>query len=88
MNRYIIESKHTEAECHHILEQFVYFGFIYNFDWGCQDGVHSGWAIVPAENEQEALLAVPASLRSSAQAVRLNKFTPEMIQASHEAPGA
>jgi hypothetical protein len=56
MNRYLVESVHTQKECHHVVEQFVYYGYIMHFDWGCQAGVHSSWAIVEAENEHEALL--------------------------------
>jgi hypothetical protein len=83
MNRYLVESNHSEEECHHVVEQFVYYGYIMHFDWGCQAGVHSSWAIVEAGDEREALLSVPAFMRSKARAVKLNKFTPEMIQVSH-----
>jgi hypothetical protein len=83
MNRYLIESAHIDKDCHHALEQFMFHGYIINFDWGCADGVHSGWAIIEAVNESEALLSVPPHLRPKARAIRLNKFTPEMIQASH-----
>jgi hypothetical protein len=83
MNRYLVESKHTDEDCHHVIEQFYYYGYIYHFDWGCADDVHSGWAIVEAKDETEALLSVPAPMRSEARAIRLSKFTPEMLQASH-----
>ena len=88
MNRYLIESPHSAEECHHVVEQFINYGYIMNFDWGCECGVHSSWAIVEAENEAEALLTVPSLLRSQARAVRLNKFTPEELQAGHEHPGS
>jgi hypothetical protein len=84
MNRYLIESTHLDKDCHHVVEQFMYYGFINNFDWGCEAGVHSSWAIVEAANESEALLTIPSMLRSKARAIRLSKFTPEMVQAHHE----
>jgi hypothetical protein len=83
MNRYLVESEHTDEDCHHVVEQFVFFGYIMHFDWGCNAGVHSCWAIVEAHNEQEALLSVPAMLRGKARAIQLNKFTPDMMQDAH-----
>lgn len=83
MNRYLVESEHTDEDCHHVLEQFVFHGFINNYDWGCDGGVHSCWAIVEAESESEALLSVPPFLRAKAHSVKLTKFTPAMIEASH-----
>jgi hypothetical protein len=88
MNRYLIESSHTEKDCHRVVEQFINYGYIINFDWGCECGVHSSWAIVEAENESDALLTVPSLLRSKARAIRLNKFTPEVLQAHHERSGS
>lgn len=84
MNRYLIESTHTVKDCHKAVEEFIYHGYIINFDWGCEVGVHSGWAIVEGEDESEALLSVPSRLRSQARAIRLCKFSPEKIQASHD----
>ena len=83
MNRYLVETTHTDEDCKHVVEQFIYHGFIYNYDWGCKGGVHCGWAIVEADSEAEALLSVPPILRSKARSVILVKFTPEMLQASH-----
>jgi hypothetical protein len=84
MNRYLIESVHTSEECHHAVEQFIYYGHIINFEWGCEAGVHSAWAIVEGETESEALMTVPSLLRSKAKAIRLNRFTPERIKAYHK----
>ena len=84
MQRYLIESDHTAEDCHHVVEQFIIHGHIMNFDWGCQVGVHTGWAIVEAENESQARLTVPSRLRPKARAIRLCKFTPQTIEAQHE----
>jgi len=84
MNRYLVESTHTAEDCHHAIEQFIFYGHIRNFDWGCEDGVHSSWAILEAEDESQALLSVPPHLRSKAHAIRLSKFTPEKAQQVHE----
>ncbi len=66
------------------MEQFVYHGYIMNFEWGCEEGIHTGWTILEAENEYQALLSVPAQLRAKARAIRITKYTPEKIQAFHE----
>ena len=83
MNRYLVESTHTVEDCHHVVEQFIIHGHIMNFDWGCEAGVHAGWAMLEAENESQALLSVPARLRSKARAIRLVKFTPATIESDH-----
>jgi hypothetical protein len=83
MERYLVESTHTAEDCQHVVEAFIIYGHIMNFDWGCQVGVHSGWAIVEAENESMARLSVPARLRSGARAIRLCKFTPQTIETQH-----
>jgi hypothetical protein len=84
MDRYLVESQHTAEDCHHVIEQFVIHGHIFHFDWGCKAGVHTGWAILEAENESEALLSVPPRLRSKGRAIRLNKFTPDSIEEYHK----
>ena len=83
MERFLVESSHSAEECHHVVEQFIFHGHIRNFDWGCLAGVHTGWAIIEAENEEQASLIVPPRLRAQARAVRLSKFTPESMQAEH-----
>ena len=84
MDRYIVETNHDREDCLHILDQFVAYGHITHFEWGCESGVCTGWAIVEAENESEAMLSVPALLRPKSRAVKLSRFTPELIQHFHE----
>jgi hypothetical protein len=84
MDRYLVESNHTEKDCQHVVEQFIIHGHIHNFDWGCKAGVHTGWAIVEAENDAQALMTVPSRLRSNARAILLCKFTPESIETQHK----
>ena len=59
MERYLVESHHTEEDCHHVVEQFIFHGLINNIDWGCEDGVHVGWAIVDVENKDLAMVMIP-----------------------------
>jgi hypothetical protein len=56
MNRYLIETTHTKEDCLHTLDLILAHGFITHYDWGCEDGLHTGWAIVEADSREEALL--------------------------------
>ncbi len=84
MDRYLIETPHTAEDCHRLVGQIYASGFLYHFDWGCKAGVHSGWAIIEAENEAQARLAVPSMMRKQARVVRLNKFTGNPAEAHPE----
>jgi hypothetical protein len=88
VNRYLVESKHSAEDCHHVIEQFIYHGHVMNFNWGCESGEHAGWAMLESENEAEALMTVPPHLRSKARAIRLTRFTPDKFQHIHEGPGS
>jgi hypothetical protein len=83
MDRYIIESPHSAHDCKHVMEQVINMGYITHYDWGCESGIHTGWVIIEAENEEEALLSVPVFIRHDAQVVRLNKFSPEKFEKMH-----
>ena len=74
MERYIIETPHTEQDCKLLIDQIYAMGYLYHFDWGCKAGVHSGWAIIEADNEADARLAVPPMVRNKAKVIQLNKF--------------
>ena len=84
MNKYLVETTHNREDCLHILDQFVAYGHITHFEWGCESGICSGWAFIDAESEEQALYSVPALLREKAKVVKLSKFTPEKIQEFHE----
>jgi len=83
MNRYMIETPHSERKCSLLLEEVSAMGYLHNFDWGCEVGVHVGWAIIEAESEEQALLVVPSLARDMARAIRLIKYSPEMARDMH-----
>lgn len=84
MDRYLIESPHELKDCARLLQQIKAMGYLYHFDWGCKAGVHIGWAIIEAESEAQARLAVPPLVRLHARIIKLNKFHPEEVDALHE----
>jgi len=80
MDRYLIETPHTCPECLVLIKQINAQGYLWNFDWGYKAGVHSGWAIIQAEDETQARLAVPPLVRSRARIIKLNKFDATTIE--------
>lgn len=80
MERFLIETPHTAKDCHLLVGQVYAMGYLYHFEWGCPDGVHSGWAIIEAEDEAQARLAVPPIVRNKARVVRLSKFSGDPSQ--------
>ncbi|OGO31557.1 MAG: hypothetical protein A2136_10915 [Chloroflexi bacterium RBG_16_54_11] len=74
MNRYLIETPHTAQDCQQIIDLVYAMGYLSHFEWGCLSGDHTGWAIIEAENEAQARLAVPSLIRRKARVVKLTKF--------------
>jgi hypothetical protein len=85
MQRYLIETPHSAQDCKMLIDQVYAMGYLYHFDWGCKVGVHSGWAIIEAENEADARLAVPAIVRNKARVIQVNKFNrdPALFPVTH-----
>jgi hypothetical protein len=88
MQRYLVETPHSAQDCKLLIDQIYAMGYLYHFDWGCKVGVHSGWAIIEAENEAEARLSVPPLVRNKARVIQLNKFDgdPTLFQSPHTNP--
>ncbi len=85
MERFLVISPHTDADCKDTIQQVLFAGYITHFDWGCRDGDHTGWVVIDAENAKEALMVVPAKQRHTARAVRLTKFSAADIEKMHQA---
>ena len=85
MDRYIIESPHTKEECLRALDEVLAEGpaVLNKFDWGCQAGDHTGYAVVDAENETNVLKLIPTFLRNKTSIIKVGKFTPEQIRSFH-----
>lgn len=74
LNRYLIETPHSAQDCKALVDQIIAMGYLNHFEWGCLAGIHSGWAIIEAESEEQARLAVPSFVRRKARVVKLNRF--------------
>ena len=84
MQRFLIETPHDELNCKLLLSQVESMGYLHSFDWGCDAGVHSGWAIIEAESEAEARLAVPYLVRNTARVIPIIKYTPDQARKLHD----
>jgi hypothetical protein len=86
MSRYLIISPHTQEECLDALDKISAEGAstLNKFDFGCKAGDHTGYAIVMASNEEDALKIVPENIRDKAKAIKLTKFTAKDIQMAHQ----
>lgn len=82
MNRYLIESPHTDENCEAVVQNIHAAGYLHFFEWGCKDGVHSAWAILEAESREHARQIVPWQVRDTARIVKLVKF--ELADPEHE----
>lgn len=83
MDRYLIETPHTAEECQRLIKQVHAMGYLQNFDWGCEVGVHCGWAVVEAESEAIAEQAVPLMVRPRARVIRVVKYGPGKASETH-----
>jgi len=86
MEKYFVESKHTSEECLRALDEVLAKGsdVLARIEWGCMAGDHTGYSIVEARSESDAMQIVPTFLRSKARAVKLNRFTPDQIRSFHQ----
>jgi hypothetical protein len=74
MERFIIESPHPVGICEQAIKDINAAGYLHHFEWGCKDDDHTAWAIVEAENIEDARQIIPWYLRETARIVRLVKF--------------
>ena len=83
MERYMVETPHTKENCLSLIDEVHAQGYLSNFDWGCRAGVHTGWIVVEAEDEEQARMAVPPLVRKTAKVIRLNKFDAGEVNVLH-----
>jgi len=82
MNRYIVESPHLAEDCSRAVKDIHAAGYLNQFEWGCDENEHTGWAIVEAESLEEVKQMVPWYLREKARIVKLVKY--EIADETHE----
>jgi len=85
-SRYLIMASHTTEGCLKAMDEVSALGpkALAKFDWGCMAGDHTAYAIVEAASESAARDLLPASERSKAKVVKVEKLTVEQIKSFHE----
>ena len=83
--QYLIEVPHTAAQCLAALDETKAMGAdkLNQWSWGCAFGDHTGYLLVNAASEAEALAFVPSDERPLAKAMPLTKFTVQQIESFH-----
>ena len=83
-DKYMVEFRHTPEECLNLLDKIKDKDskLLTKIEWGCMAGDHTGYMVVNAENEQEALKGIPSDF--NAKAYKLAKFTPKQIEELHK----
>ena len=84
MPRFLIECHHSDEHegCVRALEAIMQLGshLITNADWGCEDGVHTGWLIADLDSREEALQIVPPQYRADTRVILLRKWSRAEIE--------
>jgi len=75
MDKYLIESAHTDTNCEQVVRDVFAAGYLHFFEWGCKDNDHTAWAIVEAESKEHARQMVPWYLRDKARIVKVVQFS-------------
>jgi hypothetical protein len=85
MSRYIVELPHTQEECLRNLDELSAKGneTLSKFDFGCNSGIHTGFAAVEATTDTDARKIVPSFLRDRARVVKVEKETIDQVKALH-----
>lgn len=84
MPRFLIEFCHSsEYEgCVRALDAIMQYGshIITNAEWGCEDGVHTGWLIADLDSREEALQLVPPQYRTDTRIIQLRTWSRTEIE--------
>jgi hypothetical protein len=80
MQKFLIISPHTHEECTRVIKQTLAIGYLTHFYWGCKSGDHTGYAMIEAENKEQALLSIPTMIRDNGRVIGLVQFDPQDVQ--------
>jgi hypothetical protein len=79
MPRFLIETSHTSEHdgCVRALDAVTKHGshLMTHTEWGCEDGVHSGWLIVDLNDRRAALQLIPPQYRTSSRVVQIRPWS-------------
>jgi len=78
MPRYLVEADHPPdpLACIRAVRDILRMGshFTTHAEFGCSDGVHTGWILIEAASHAEARQVLPPRDREGARVTRLRRF--------------
>ncbi|MFA6470325.1 MAG: hypothetical protein WCW35_15635 [Bacteroidota bacterium] len=80
MKQFLVVSPHTEEDCSKVVKLTLAIGYLTHYYWGCKSGDHTGYAMIEADNPQEALLSVPSIIRGKSRAAEISRFEPGEVK--------
>ena len=80
MQKFMIISPHSHEECTFVIKQTLAIGYLTHFYWGCKSGDHTGYTMIDAESEKEALLSIPTVIRNKGKAIGIVQFDPKDVE--------
>jgi hypothetical protein len=85
MPLYLIKTRHSAENCLGSLDEQVAYNArsIEEFVYTCSEGEHAGYAVVEANNRNEAVNILPEILRREATVWKADRFTREDIRSFH-----
>jgi len=63
-----------------VVKQTLAIGYLTHFWWGCKSGDHTGYAMIEANNADEALLSIPVMIRKKGKAIGLVQFDTDKVK--------
>lgn len=84
--QYLLTVPHTTDQCLAALDAVKEQGpeFLGKWYFGCMSGNHTGYAVIQASSEKEALMMVPEAERASAKAYKVEQLTVQQIEDFHK----
>jgi hypothetical protein len=79
MQKFLIISPHTKEDCTNVVKLTLASGYLTHFYWGCKSGDHTGYAMIEAEDQNEALLSIPTIIRNKGKAIGILQFDPRDV---------
>jgi hypothetical protein len=80
MQKFLVISPHDHEECTRVIKLTLAIGYLTHFYWGCKSGDHTGYAMIDAESEKEALLSIPTVIRNKGRAIGIVQFDPKVVE--------
>ena len=82
MERFLVISNHTVEDCKLAIKYFSEYNATYltHFDWGCFDNDHNAYAIIEADNHEQARMSVPPMLRNKSKVIKVTHLSPKQMK--------